>query len=128
MARTTTIAPASLRVMSTYRPGSARVVLPVEVPQQGPRPLGVVARPELGGGEVGDTGGGQAGHLFGDLVLRADEGDVAGPGGTLLVEHRPVRGQVAVDGEDLVGPLTGRVRIVGDTDRQGGHDPRGVPS
>ena len=59
---------------------------------------------ELAGREVGDAGIGQPADACGDRGLVADDGDVGRALGAFAVEHRPVAGELAVDGVGLRGP------------------------
>ena len=95
-----------------------------QIPEQGSSADGVVAMAELGGDEVGHPDAAQGIDLRGDRGLVADNGHVGGSSGALLVEHRPVGGELAVDGEHLGGPLPGAVRVAGHAHGEQAHDPR----
>ena len=87
-----------------------------------PPPVGV--GPGGDGDEVGGADSLQPRELRGDRPLVADDRDVGGAGDTLLVEHRPVDGDVAVPRELLArgGPAVGLV--VGDDGGQRDDDAR----
>ena len=88
--------------------------------------VGVFPGRERCRGEVGDAGVGEGGELSGDGLLVADDGDVSGTGSAFEVEHRPIRRELAVDREQLVGALAGGLGVGGDSDGKRAHTTRGA--